>query len=72
VSGAAETVTELAAQLAAGSQTARALALRSFERLDALDPQLHAFLFTRSGARRGRRSDARCARGQARPSSTAC
>ncbi len=64
----AETASELAAQLAAGSLRARALVERSFARLDALDPQLHAFLFTRRAAALSEadESDARRARGQAR------
>ena len=63
-----ETVSELAAQLAAGGQSARALVERSFARLDALDPQLHAFLFTRREAALAEadEADARRARGQAR------
>jgi aspartyl-tRNA(Asn)/glutamyl-tRNA(Gln) amidotransferase subunit A len=61
-------VSELAAQLAAGGQSARALVERSFARLDALDPQLHAFLFTRREAALAEadEADARRARGQAR------
>jgi aspartyl-tRNA(Asn)/glutamyl-tRNA(Gln) amidotransferase subunit A len=63
-----ETVSEIATQLAAGGQSARALVERSFARLDALDPQLHAFLFTRREAALAEadEADARRARGQAR------
>ena len=63
-----ETVGELAARLAAGATSARALVERSFERLDALDPALHAFLFTRREAALAEAdaSDARRARGERR------
>ena len=61
-----ETVVELSAQLAAGAITSRALVERSFERLSALDPALHAFLFTRREAAlaEAAEADARRARGE--------
>ena len=56
-----ETVAELSAQLAAGATSALSLVERSFARLDALDPALHAFLFTRENwSDCGRRSFSRC------------
>ena len=63
-----ETVSELSAQLAAGGLRSRPLVERSYARLDALDPQLHSFLFTRREAALAEAdaSDARRARGQAR------
>jgi aspartyl-tRNA(Asn)/glutamyl-tRNA(Gln) amidotransferase subunit A len=63
-----DSVVDLAAQLAAGSVTSRALVERSFARLDALDPKLHAFLFTRREAalREAAESDARRTRGARR------
>ena len=66
--GGLETVAELSAGLAAGSVRARELAQRSFERIDALDPALHAFLFTRREAALAEAdaADERRARGRAR------
>ena len=63
-----DSVVDLSAQLAAGSVSSRALVERSFARLDALDPKLHAFLFTRREAalREAAESDARQARGARR------
>jgi aspartyl-tRNA(Asn)/glutamyl-tRNA(Gln) amidotransferase subunit A len=63
-----ETVAELSAELAAGATTSRALVERSFARLEALDPALHAFLSTRREAAlaEAAESDARRARGAAR------
>jgi aspartyl-tRNA(Asn)/glutamyl-tRNA(Gln) amidotransferase subunit A len=62
------TVAELSAKLAAREASAVELARRSFARLDALDPKLHAFLFTRREAAlaEAAESDARRARGEAR------
>jgi aspartyl-tRNA(Asn)/glutamyl-tRNA(Gln) amidotransferase subunit A len=68
VSEAPETVAELARALAAGAVRSRALVERSFARLDALDPALHAFLFTRREAALAEAdaADARRAAGRAR------
>jgi aspartyl-tRNA(Asn)/glutamyl-tRNA(Gln) amidotransferase subunit A len=62
------TVAELAAELAARETSAVELVRRSFARLDAVDPKLHAFLFTRREAAlaEAAASDARRARGDAR------
>jgi aspartyl-tRNA(Asn)/glutamyl-tRNA(Gln) amidotransferase subunit A len=61
-------VVELAAHLDAGTTRARALVEHSFAQLDALDPGLHAFLFTRREAALAEAdaSDARRARGERR------
>jgi aspartyl-tRNA(Asn)/glutamyl-tRNA(Gln) amidotransferase subunit A len=62
------TVAELGAKLAAREVSAVELARQSFARLDALDPKLHAFLFTRREAALAdaAESDARRVRGEAR------
>jgi aspartyl-tRNA(Asn)/glutamyl-tRNA(Gln) amidotransferase subunit A len=61
------TLAELRAKLAAREASAVELARQSFARLDALDPKLHAFLFTRREAAlaEAAESDARRARGEA-------
>jgi len=60
------TLAELRAQLDAGAISSAALVERSFARLAALDPTLHAFLFTRREAalREAAEADARRARGE--------
>jgi aspartyl-tRNA(Asn)/glutamyl-tRNA(Gln) amidotransferase subunit A len=64
-----ETVAELSAQLAAGTLTSRALVERSFARLDALDPALHAFLFTRREAALAEAAEADARRARSEPRS---
>jgi aspartyl-tRNA(Asn)/glutamyl-tRNA(Gln) amidotransferase subunit A len=62
------TLSELRAQLDGGALSATALAEASFARLAALEPTLHAFLFTRREAalREAAEADARRARGETR------
>jgi aspartyl-tRNA(Asn)/glutamyl-tRNA(Gln) amidotransferase subunit A len=62
------TVAELRAKLTAREASAVELVRQCFARLDALDPKLHAFLFTRREAAllEAAESDARRARGEAR------
>ena len=61
-------LSELRAQLDGGALSATALAEASFARLAALEPTLHAFLFTRREAalREAAEADARRARGETR------
>ncbi len=66
----AETLEDLAAELAAGRTTSRALVERSLARIDTLDPRLNSFVFVdRAGAlAAAEESDARRARGEPRSS----